>query len=224
METRNNQTVAFTGHRKERILQGFGNDPRILAQIREAVAGMVIELYGQGYKEYYTGMASGFDMTAAEAVLQVRERYEGIKLIAAVPFRKQPLWFEAEDRLLYARLLERMDRVVMVSENYHKGCYLRRDEYMVRKADTVIAYWDLVPKGGTFYTVSKALESGKPVINLYERMEKRSVKADRPSHFASCILYYLFLRTGREATLFPPFLLLRFLLLLLDLHFSHNLL
>ena len=134
METRNNQTVAFTGHRKERILQGFGNDPRILAQIREAVAGMVTELYGQGYKEYYTGMASGFDMTAAEAVLQVRERYEGIKLIAAVPFRKQPLWFEAEDRLLYARLLERMDRVVMVSENYHKGCYLRRDEYMVRKA------------------------------------------------------------------------------------------
>ena len=60
-------------------------------------------------------------MTAAEAVLQVRERYEGIKLIAAVPFRKQPLWFEAEDRLLYARLLERMDRVVMVSENYHKA-------------------------------------------------------------------------------------------------------
>ena len=39
------------------------------------------ELYGQGYKEYYTGMASGFNMTAAEAVLQVRERYEGIKLI-----------------------------------------------------------------------------------------------------------------------------------------------
>ena len=162
METRNNQTVAFTGHRKERILQGSGNDSRILAQIREAVTGVVTELYGQGYKEYYTGMASGFDMTAAEA---------DIKLIAAVPFRKQPLWFEAEDQLLYARLLERMDRVVMVSENYHKGCYLRRDEYMVRKADTVIAYWDLVPKGGTFYTVNKALESGKSVINLYERMK-----------------------------------------------------
>ena len=91
METRNNQTVAFTGHRKERILQGSGNDSRILAQIREAVTGVVTELYGQGYKEYYTGMASGFDMTAAEAVLQVRERYKGIKLIAAVPFRKQPL-------------------------------------------------------------------------------------------------------------------------------------
>ena len=77
-------------------------------------------------------------MTAAEAVLQVRERYEGIKLI--------------------------------VSENYHQGWYLRRDEYMVRKADVIVAYWDLVPKGGTFYTVSKALECGKPVINIHERL------------------------------------------------------
>ena len=78
METRNNQTVAFTGHRKERILQGSGNDSRILAQIREAVTGVVTELYGQGYKEYYTGMASGFDMTAAEAVLQVSAPVEGL--------------------------------------------------------------------------------------------------------------------------------------------------
>ncbi|WP_289193659.1 hypothetical protein [Bacteroides acidifaciens] len=67
--------------------------------------------------------------------------------------------------------MEKMDRVVMVSENYHKGCYLRRDEYMVRKADILIAYWDLEPKGGTFYTINKALESGKQVINIYERMK-----------------------------------------------------
>ena len=157
MEAKNSQAVAFTGHRKERILQGCGNNPLILDRIKDAVAELVTELYGKGYKVYYTGMANGFDMAAAEA------------LVAAVPFRKQPLWFDAEDRLLYARLLERMDRVVMISENYRKGCYLRRDEYMVRKADTVIAYWDLVPKGGTFYTISKALESGKPVINIYER-------------------------------------------------------
>ena len=56
------------------------------------------------------------------------------------------------------------------SASNHKGCYLRRDEYMVRKADVIVAYWDLVPKGGTFYTVSKALECGKPVINIHERL------------------------------------------------------
>ena len=170
METKNNQVVAFTGHRKERILQGCGNNPHVLGQIREAVREQVAELYGQGYNVFYTGMANGFDMIAAEAVLQVKDVYRDITLVAAVPFRKQALWFDAEDQLLYDNLLKRVDRVVMVSENYHKGCYLRRDEYMVGRADTIIAYWDLVRKGGTFYTVSKAIQTGKAVINIYENM------------------------------------------------------
>lgn len=128
-------------------------------------------MHGQGYNVFYTGMATGFDMIAAEAVLLAKEKYGDITLAAAIPFRKQPLWFDAEDQLLYHRLLKKADRVVMVSENYYKGCYIRRDEYMVSKADAVIAYWDLVPKGGTFYTVNKAIQNGKPVINIYEKMK-----------------------------------------------------
>lgn len=171
METKSNLVAAFTGHRKERILQGCGNNFQILGQIRDAVVNQVIELYGQGYNVFYTGMANGFDMIAAEAVLLVKERYGDITLAAAIPFRKQSLWFDAEDRLSYHRLLKKADRVVMVSENYYKGCYIRRDEYMVSKADTVIAYWDLERKGGTFYTVNKAIESKKQVINVYEKMK-----------------------------------------------------
>ncbi|WP_289193660.1 SLOG family protein [Bacteroides acidifaciens] len=100
MEAKSNQVVAFTGHRKERILQGCGNNPQVLARIKEMVVELVTELYGQGCTVYYTGMANGFDMIAAEAVLKVREEYEDIMLMAAVPFRKQPLWFDAEDQLL----------------------------------------------------------------------------------------------------------------------------
>ena len=158
------------------------------------MTGVVTELYGQGYKEYYTGMASGFDMTAAEAVLQVRERYEDIKLIAAVPFRETALVVLKRKTSCCMPVCWKGWTGWSWFRDYHKGCYLRRDEYMVHKADTVIAYWDLVPKGGTFYTVNKALESGKSVINLYEKdeiaavcigMEKRrSVKAGQPSHFA----------------------------------------
>lgn len=171
METKSNLVAAFTGHRKERILQGCGNNFQIFGQIRDVVVNQVIELYGQGYNVFYTGMANGFDMIAAEAVLLVKEKYGDITLAAAIPFRKQPLWFDAEDQLSYHRLLKKADRVVMVSENYYKGCYIRRDEYMVRKADAVIAYWDLERKGGTFYTVNKAVESGKPVINIYEKVK-----------------------------------------------------
>lgn len=62
-------------------------------------------------------MAEGFDMIAAEAVLQLKEQYEDMTLAAAIPFRAQAEWFDPQDQLLYRELLKKADRVVMLSEN-----------------------------------------------------------------------------------------------------------
>lgn len=112
-------------------------------------------------------MAEGFDMIAAEAVLQLKEQYEDMTLAAAIPFRAQAEWFDPQDQLLYRELLKKADRVVMLSEKYYRGCYLRRDTYMVSRASMVIAYWDNVCNGGTYHTVKKAVETGREVINLF---------------------------------------------------------
>lgn len=161
------KVAAFTGHRKKRLLCE-GTDTQVLTgQIREEVTEMVLYLYRQGYREFYSGFAEGFDMIAAEAVLQLREHYKDMALVAAIPFRGQPAWFDPQDQLLYRELLGQADRVVMLSEKYYKGCYLRRDEYMVSRASLVVAYWDNVREGGTYHTVRKAVERGRTVINLY---------------------------------------------------------
>ena len=167
MNMEERKVAAFTGHRKKRMLRGDADNRVLAGQIREGVADMVMYLYGQGFREFYSGFAEGFDMTAAEAVLKLREHYEDIVLVAAIPFRSQPAWFDPQDQLLYRELLGQADRVVMLSENYYRGCYLRRDEYMVSRASLVIAYWDNVREGGTYHTVRKAVERGRTVINLY---------------------------------------------------------
>ena len=61
MAADNNHAVAFTGHRKERILQVSGSNPCILGQIQLAVIEQVEHLYNQGYRTFYNGMAEGFD-------------------------------------------------------------------------------------------------------------------------------------------------------------------
>ena len=81
-----------------------------------------------------TNALSGSENAALSSKLTVRTVYI-LSLIHILFNRNLNVLGNAE----HARLLERMDRVVMVSENYHKGCYLRRDEYMVRKADTVLS-------------------------------------------------------------------------------------
>lgn len=161
------KVAAFTGHRKQRLMQENKDYRNLSGQIRGKVITMIKNLYEEGFREFYSGMAEGFDMIAAEAVLQLKEQYEDMTLAAAIPFRAQAEWFDPQDQLLYRELLKKADRVVMLSEKYYRGCYLRRDTYMVSRASMVIAYWDNVCNGGTYHTVKKAVETGREVINLF---------------------------------------------------------
>ena len=167
MKQEEKKVAAFTGHRKQRLMQENKDYRNLSGQIRGKVITMIKNLYEEGFREFYSGMAEWFDMIAAEAVLQLKEQYEDMTLAAAIPFRAQAEWFDPQDQLLYRELLKKADRVVMLSEKYYRGCYLRRDTYMVSRASMVIAYWDNVCNGGTYHTVKKAVETGREVINLF---------------------------------------------------------
>ena len=153
MKQEEKKVAAFTGHRKQRLMQVNKDYRNLSGQIREKVITMIKNLYEEGFREFYSGMAEGFDMIAAEAVLQLKEQYEDMTLAAAIPFRAQAEWFDPQDQLLYRELLKKADRVVMLSEKYYRGCYLRRDTYMVSRA--------------SYHTVKKAVETGREVINLF---------------------------------------------------------
>ena len=166
MTADNIHAVAFTGHRKERILQENSNNPCILGQVQLAVIEQVEHLYSQGYRTFYNGMSEGFDLLAASAVIACRWKYKDIRLVAVVPFRNQSARYEPLDKIQYNTLLEEADEVVILSESYYRGCFHRRNDYLIEYANIVIAYWDGIFKGGTFYTIKKAQRDNKQIINL----------------------------------------------------------
>jgi uncharacterized phage-like protein YoqJ len=110
-------------------------------------------------------MAAGFDLWAADEI----ERELGIPLIAAVPWKGHTA--RKEDEELYADILTRAQEIVYVndSEQYPgPWVYQDRNEYMVDRADLVMAY--LNPhknKGGTYNCVTYAKKVGKPVANVW---------------------------------------------------------
>lgn len=169
MTADNIHAVAFTGHRKERILQGSGNNPCILGQIQLSIIEQVETLYKQGYRTFYNGMAEGFDLLAASAVIACRWKYNDIRLVAVVPFRNQSARYEPLDKIQYRTLLGQADEVIVLSEYYFRGCFHRRNDYLINKADTVVAYYDGIFKGGTFYTIKKAQQANKAIINLFKK-------------------------------------------------------
>lgn len=154
-----NKAVAFTGHRSV---------PRNKEQdIRRRVGDEVVRLYGQGYRTFLCGMAVGFDILAAEAVLLKKCFLPGINLVAVVPYKGQcERWTQAEQER-HKRILARVDTVRILSERYFNGCLLRRNDYMISHADRIIAYYDGKRKGGTFYTVRNATARGLTVTNFF---------------------------------------------------------
>ena len=153
------KAIAFTGHRIIPLARQ--------EEVRERLTTAVTLAYKLGITRFYCGMALGFDMMAAEVVLLLKDKFPDIQLIAVVPFLGQSNRWTSSEQKRYHQIHVRTDKVVTLSENYFRGCLLRRNDYMLSHSCGVIAYFDGKPNGGTFYTVWKAERMKMDVVNIY---------------------------------------------------------
>ena len=79
----------------------------------------------------------------------------------------QPESFSDADKRRYADVLTAADRTVVLADSYSRGCYYRRNDYLVDHAVRVVA-WYIRRNSGTGYTVRRARHQGVEVLNLYE--------------------------------------------------------
>ena len=147
-------SVAFTGHRTYR------------GAAADALRRTVGELYARGFRNFLSGMAVGFDLAAAEAVLELRDSLPGLRLVAVVPFGGQEARFSHADRARYRAAMASADDAVVLSPVYRAGCYAVRNNYLVDHASLLVAWYDGSP-GGTRHTVSRALRRGLEFVNLH---------------------------------------------------------
>ncbi len=146
-------SVAFTGHRTY--------DGRADGALRQIVAAC----HSRGARMFFSGMAVGFDMAAAEAVLACRAMLPGTRLVAVVPFEGQQTRFSPVDKARFERIVAAADETVVLSAGYHRGVYAVRNDFLVDHAGSLIAWFDGSP-GGTHYTVRRALRLGRRIDNL----------------------------------------------------------
>ncbi len=146
-------TVAFTGHRSYR------------GEADEALYATIRRLYEAGFTSFMSGMASGFDLAAAEAVVRLREELPALRLVAVVPYAKQTSRYGVGERLRYQELLVAADERIILSELFYKGCFQVRNRYLVEHAAALVAWYNGTT-GGTQHTFLMALHRGLQIENL----------------------------------------------------------
>ena len=147
------KNCAFTGHREL--------DSRFDSKLLDRV---VLNLIKSGARNFYCGMAIGFDMEAGEVVLKYKDSYN-LRLCACIPCEGQSRYYSLKDRERYEKILRNCDEKIVFSEEYNDGCMQERDRFLVDNCDVIVCYLRK-NSGGTYYTVNYAKKSGKKIIEL----------------------------------------------------------
>lgn len=150
-------TCCFTGHRS--VPCGFERE------LSSRLNMTISELYAGGVRNFRCGGALGFDTMAAIAVLRMREKAEGTRLVLILPCFDQTARWRASDVRLYERIRSAADEVVYSSAEYSRENMLLRNRALVDGSGVCVAYMDHYG-GGTAYTVKYARRVGVRVINL----------------------------------------------------------
>ena len=111
----------------------------------------------EGITLFYVGREGAFDALAARVLLQMAEKYPHIQFFVVLAYYpRTPLMENLQSRTILADGVESVPRRLAI---------LRRNEWMLARSQTVIAY---VTRsfGGAAGFLQKARQGGKKVINI----------------------------------------------------------
>lgn len=155
--------IAVTGHRPDK-LGGYGS---VTPEVEWVARHIKHTLKGLNTKLLLTGMALGTDQIAA-----LMAWHNGIPFAACVPFVGQEATWSEPAQGKYRELLEMAQRVIYTDQYASKSTKSEvykllqwRNEWMVDRADLVIAVWD-GSSGGTANCVKYAQLMGKPIYRI----------------------------------------------------------
>ena len=161
------KTVAFSGHRTNRIAKFTADREKLFREVAfDTFAAIESYCLKKGYDTFLSGMCEGFDLIAAEEVLNLKKRYPHIRLKCVVPFKGQAERYTQADKQRYDTILAQADEVVTLQDGYTEGCFLRRNDYLLENSAFLMVYYDTVAIGGTFYTLKRAVEQKKKFANV----------------------------------------------------------
>lgn len=149
--------LAATGHRPPK-LGGYGDSVRL--GLRTLAVRHFLDARPS---QIISGMALGWDQAVAEAAIELC-----VPFIAAVPFEGQENRWPVESQRRYRQLIAAAAAAEIISPYPGARAMQQRNEWMVDRADRIVALWDGT-WGGTFNCIEYANRVRVPVDNLWSR-------------------------------------------------------
>ncbi|MBR6762032.1 MAG: DUF1273 family protein [Oscillospiraceae bacterium] len=157
-------TVCFSGHRPAKLPQG-----KLLQMIQSLLFEEIRQAVQQGATVFYTGLAQGIDLWAADYVLRLRKDHPQIRLIGVKPFAGCGDPLRGDDRYHFACVVHAADAIIALQPAFTRDCYRKRNQYMVDHSDTIIAVVDSMRSGtGQAIRMAQSADLQTRIISVTE--------------------------------------------------------
>ena len=165
--------VCISGHRPEKLPTGAP-----LRMLQSLLFREIESAMEEGADTFYTGMARGVDLWAADMILHFRRQYPAVRLICVLPYADRLLPENGAERFHVRAVMQAADRVIPLSEHYYRGCYRDRNAYMVRHSQRIIALLADI-RSGTGQTVHMAERAG---LEMHVLSVQEAIRQQGSSH------------------------------------------
>lgn len=159
-----NITCAFTDHRPKSFPWKYNEAASNCVLLKDTLAKQIRLLVDSGVTEFLSGMAQGVDLWATEIVLDLKKENPTLRLHCILPCEGQEREWSASERERYHFILRQADEVIYVNQEYHDGCMLERNRWLVDHSSVLLAVYNGTYRSGTGMTVRYAKQLGREVI------------------------------------------------------------
>ena len=117
-------------------------------RIKKRMHDVFVSLYQRGVRCFFIGGALGVDMWAGEILLDMQRQteYQELQVIMVCPFPGHDVRWDPKSQARQRKLREGCAKVLMGTECPGSEGYKKRTEYMMKRADYVVAVYDNDPK------------------------------------------------------------------------------
>lgn len=163
MKIAKNKATSFFG---DQILSTPDHSPdrNLLNVIRTELHLVIDDLCKEHKHIFLTAIKPGFDMLAAEVVLECAEKYKSIELYVVIPYPGHELCYSDADRVRYKRIYEAATGHIFLNDGFKENAVEQQIEYVISASSEVVLFCkDMVP--------DIEIMAGSKAWNMYKELE-----------------------------------------------------
>lgn len=162
------KAAAFIGPRTQKFRFGSDEKHPDCIQIKKDLQETVVSLYqNTGTYQFLCGASFGFEIWAAEILVELKEEYPEMELYCIEPYADHTDNWSSRRKERYAYMVKNANGIYQLGvDKHYVACYKEQKLFLIEHADTIISVSGrhIKPGGGSAQIINLAREKGKRTI------------------------------------------------------------